>query len=176
MQAAIAWFRSLNESRLRAPLGYFAATWILVSAARVHATIHLDTARDLLIARDCVVDVACSGAGPRTSFGGWTQGALWSHVLELRELLGLGLGALEEVSHLALAAAAALVPLPARSLDRTPSACGSRPRWRASPTRRFGIRPSCRWRCAASAWRSFTPLGPAAPWHLPPLRRRWRSR
>ncbi len=122
MQAAVAWFRSLYASRLGEPLGYFAATWILVSAARVHATIHLDTARDLLIARDCVVGVTCSGAGPRASFGGWTQGALWSHVLELRELLGLGLGALEEVSHLALAAAAALVPLAARSLDRTPSA------------------------------------------------------
>ena len=122
MKAAVAWFRSLIASRLGAPLGYFAATWILVSVVRVHATIHLDTARDLLIARDCVVGVACSGAGPRTSFGGWTQGALWSHVLELRELLGLGLGVLEEVSHLTLAAAAALVPLAARSLDRTPSA------------------------------------------------------
>jgi hypothetical protein len=121
MQAAVAWFRSLHASRFGAPLEYFAATWTLVSVVRVHAPIHLDTARDLLIARDCVIGVGC-GAGPRTSFGGWTQGALWSHVLELRELLGLGLGVLEEVSHFTLAAAAALVPLAARSLGRTPSA------------------------------------------------------
>lgn len=119
---ATAWFRSLYASRIGAPLGYFGATWILVSVVRAHAVIHLDTARDLLIARDCVVGVACSGAGPRTSFGGWTQGALWSHVLELRELLGLGLGLLEELTHFGLAAAAALVALVARSLDRTPSA------------------------------------------------------
>lgn len=103
-------------------VGFFAATMGLVSVVRVHAPIHLDTARDLLIARDCVVGVACAGAGPRTSFGGWTQGALWSHVLELREALGLGVGVLEWVANLALAVSAALVPLVARSMDRRPNA------------------------------------------------------
>ena len=35
MQAA-SWFRSLYASRIGAPLGYFGATWILVSVVRVH--------------------------------------------------------------------------------------------------------------------------------------------
>jgi len=41
---ATAWFRSLYASRIGAPLGYFGATWILVSVVRAHAVIHLDTA------------------------------------------------------------------------------------------------------------------------------------
>lgn len=111
---------------LSGPLGaagtFFLATWCLVSTVRIHPAVHLDTARDLLLARDCVFGHECSGAGPRSSFGGWTQGALWSHVLELRELFGLGLSALEEVAHLALAAAAALLPAMARTLDRRANA------------------------------------------------------
>lgn len=101
---------------------YFGGTLALVELFRVHAALHVDTARDLLLARDCAIGLHCSGAGPRSSFAGWMQGALWSHLLELRELLGLGLAALEHAANLALALAAALVPLVARAIGRPANA------------------------------------------------------
>lgn len=100
----------------RAPLAFFAGTWALLTLFRVHAPLHLDTARDLLTARDCVFAGHCHGAGPRSSFGELMQGALWSHLLELHASLGLGLVALERVADLLIAAAAAVVPLVARRL------------------------------------------------------------
>lgn len=102
----------------RGPAGFFAATLGLLLVFRVHAEVNLDTARDLLIARDCTLGVHCSEAGPRSSFVALMHGALWSHVLELREAWGLGIAAIEVLVVVALAAAAALVPVSARLLGR----------------------------------------------------------
>ncbi|MFY0533298.1 hypothetical protein [Nannocystis pusilla] len=100
----------------RASLAYFAGTWALLASFRAHAPVHLDTARDLLIARDCALGGPCPGAGPRSSFGGLMQGTTWSRLLELREHLGWDLAAIERVADLLVACAAALVPLVARRL------------------------------------------------------------
>ncbi|MCY1064432.1 hypothetical protein OV090_06655 [Nannocystis sp. RBIL2] len=100
----------------RASLAYFAGTWALLASFRAHAPLHLDTARDLLIARDCVLGGPCPGAGPRSSFAGLVQGTTWSRLLELREHLGCDLAAIEHVADLLVACAAALVPLVARRL------------------------------------------------------------
>ncbi|WP_434426251.1 hypothetical protein [Nannocystis pusilla] len=100
----------------RASLAYFAGTWALLASFRAHAPVHLDTARDLLIARDCALGGACAGAGPRSSFAGLVQGTTWSRLLELREHLGWDLAAIERVADLLVACAAALVPLVARRL------------------------------------------------------------
>lgn len=116
-----AWIRGLRGSTRGAAAAFFAGTLALVGGLRIHAALHLDTARDLLIARECVLGGHC-GAGPRTSFGGWTQGALWSHLLELREALGLGLAALEHAAILGLAIAAAMVPVAAREVGRSANA------------------------------------------------------
>lgn len=112
---------SREPAARRLSAAFFAATLALLAALRVRPAVHLDTARDLLLARDCVLAGRC-GAGPRASFGEWTQGALWSHLLELRELLGLGLAALEHAAIVAVALAAALVPLTARALGRRATA------------------------------------------------------
>jgi len=81
--------------------------------------LHEDTARDLLIARDCV-DAGLSGmAGPRASFGGITQGAIWIHVLEACRALGFGLHAARGLVLVLLAAAATFVSLVPRRM------CGS---------------------------------------------------
>jgi hypothetical protein len=106
---------ALRDRHGRACL-FFAATWALVSLLPIHAPVHLDTARDLLLARDCALEFVCEG--PRSSFGGWSQGALWTRVLALREVFGLDLAAIERVAHLALAAGAASLPATARSLGR----------------------------------------------------------
>lgn len=100
----------------RASLAFFAGTWALLAAFRTHAPLHLDTARDLLIARDCALGLHCPGAGPRSSFGGLLQGATWPRLLELREQFGWGLAALEHAADLLLACAAAVVPLVARRI------------------------------------------------------------
>jgi hypothetical protein len=106
---------ALRDRHGRACL-FFAATWALVSLLPIHAPVHLDTARDLLLARDCALEFVCEG--PRSSFGGWSQGALWTRVLALREVFGLDLAAIERIAHVALAAGAALLPAAARSLGR----------------------------------------------------------
>lgn len=106
---------------LRRAAAHFAGTLALLSLFPIRPALHLDTARDLLLARDCVLAGHC-GAGPRSSFGGWTQGALWSHLLELRELAGLGLAALAHAATLSVALAAALLPLVARALERPATA------------------------------------------------------
>ncbi|WAS90572.1 hypothetical protein [Nannocystis punicea] len=101
----------------RAPLAWFVGTWALLAGFRAHAPLHLDTARDLLIARDCVLGTHCPGAGPRSSFAGLMQGTTWSRLLELREHWGWSVAAIEHAADLLLACAAALVPLVARRLD-----------------------------------------------------------
>lgn len=103
--------------RVPASWAFIAATWALVGGLHVHASVHLDTARDLLIARDCVEGLGC-GLGAPSSFGGWMHGALWSHLLELRMALGLGFVTLERVTHAMLALAAGLVPVTARMVNR----------------------------------------------------------
>lgn len=107
-----------SRARHGAPLAWGAATLALLSVLPIAAALHLDTARDLLIARDCVLGAHCAGAGPRSSFGGLMHGALWSHVLELREWFGLGIAAVELFVRGMIAVAAALVPVAARQLGR----------------------------------------------------------
>lgn len=102
----------------RGSAGFFAATLALLLVLRVHAELHLDSARDLLIARDCTLGIHCPAAGPRSSFVALMHGALWSHVLELREVLGFGIAAVELAVIVALAAAAALLPVAGRLLGR----------------------------------------------------------
>lgn len=101
-----------------AALALFVATLALLGVFRVHAPLHLDTARDLLLARDCVLGGHCPGMGPRSSFGELMQGALWSHLLELWQRLGLGFAGLERAADLLIAAAAALLPWVGRGMDR----------------------------------------------------------
>lgn len=113
----------MSSGTLARPAAFFAATLLLLAALQIHAEIHLDTARDLLIARDCTLGRHCPEAGPRSSFAGLMHGALWSHALELRERLGLGVAAFERVVAVALALAAALVPVAARPLGRHAGAC-----------------------------------------------------
>src|SRR5271156_4451156 len=57
------------------------AAWLL--CVRAHAPVHLDTARDLLLARDAAEGLARGLAGPPSSFAHLVQGAAWIHVLEV---------------------------------------------------------------------------------------------
>ncbi|MGZ3453028.1 MAG: hypothetical protein ACXVEF_25700 [Polyangiales bacterium] len=100
-------------SEWRRPLLFFAATLAVLALYGLHAPLHLDTARDLLIAKNCVLGPRCEGAGPTTSFGGLVQGALWSHVLEARERWGFSIAALERFVDLSLALSAGLLALTA---------------------------------------------------------------
>lgn len=72
------------------------------------APVHLDTARDLLLARDCVDAGRCHFAGPPASIGGLWQGALWIHVLEAARALHLRAAAVEGVTWLLCAGSAAV--------------------------------------------------------------------
>ncbi len=96
---------------LRAPLAWAAATLALCLVLRERAPLHLDTARDLLIARECALGTHCPQAGPPTSFSGLSQGALWIRALEVRERLGLRLVTVERAMDALLVAAAFVVPL-----------------------------------------------------------------
>lgn len=113
----------MSSGTLARAAAFFAATLLLLGILQVHAEIHLDTARDLLIARDCTLGRHCPESGPRSSFAGLMHGALWSHALELRERLGLGVAAFERAIAVALALAAALVPVAARPLGLQAGAC-----------------------------------------------------
>jgi hypothetical protein len=70
-----------------------AVAWLLYT--RVHAPVHLDTARDLLIARDCVEGGACHFEGPLSSFARLAQGATWIHLLEAARWMGASVHAIE---------------------------------------------------------------------------------
>src|SRR5262245_26755318 len=72
--------------------GIVGAAALLWLALGPDAQVHLDTARDLLLARDCVDGFGCHRAGAFTSFGGTIQGALWVDVLALALWLKLSLG------------------------------------------------------------------------------------
>jgi len=79
------------------------AAWLL--CVRAHAPVHLDTARDLLLARDAAGGFARGLAGPPSSFGHLVQGAAWIHVLEAARSLGLGVGVVEQTVRVSLAVA-----------------------------------------------------------------------
>jgi hypothetical protein len=73
-----------SPSRVRRPIAVACIVllaWLYLSVG--HAPAHLDTARDLLIARDCVERGECLRQGAFSSFGGLEQGAAWVHVLEM---------------------------------------------------------------------------------------------
>lgn len=105
----------------RAPLAFAVATLAFLTIDKHWAPLHLDTARDLLIARNCVEGIHCLHAGPNASFDGLLQGALWSHVLELRAFLGIGLVGLQRCLDVLLALGAALIPLIARRTLQKPA-------------------------------------------------------
>jgi hypothetical protein len=86
----------------------FGASFLLLELWVGPPPLHEDTARDLLIARDCVDAGRCAMSGPTTSFGGLTQGALWIHVLEVSRAAGLGLRGVRAIV-LGLASAAAVL-------------------------------------------------------------------
>jgi hypothetical protein len=88
--------------------------------------LHEDTARDLLLARDCVEQGRCAMSGPQASFDGLVQGALWDHLLEACRASGLGLHGVRYVVLMLEAVSAVLV-------------------W-ATPG------PLCDWRSGLAAW------------------------
>jgi hypothetical protein len=65
--------------------------------ATPHAPLHMDTARDLLLARDCAAGIACHFTGPPASLGDVRQGGTWIHVLEACLALHLSTPAIEIV-------------------------------------------------------------------------------
>lgn len=79
------------------------AAWLL--CARAHAPVHLDTARDLLLARDAAEGLARGLAGPPSSFAHLVQGAAWIHVLEAARRAGAGIALVEQGVRLSLAVA-----------------------------------------------------------------------
>jgi hypothetical protein len=83
------------------------AAWLLFT--RAHAPVHLDTARDLLIARDCVEGGACHFEGPLSSFARLAQGATWIHLLEAARWTGAGVHAIEAAVGALLGIAVGLV-------------------------------------------------------------------
>jgi hypothetical protein len=87
----------------------FMLSFVLLALLVGAPPIHEDTARDLLLARDCVDAGRCAMAGPHASFAGLTQGALWGHLLEVCRTLGLALRGSRYVVLALHAASAALV-------------------------------------------------------------------
>jgi hypothetical protein len=78
-------------------LGALIASFLLLALCVDVPPLHEDTSRDLSIARDCVDAGRCAMAGPTSSFGGLTQGALWIHLLELSRFVGLEIGGVRTV-------------------------------------------------------------------------------
>jgi hypothetical protein len=108
----VAWFHARPAARV---ILVFALSLGLLLLLVPPPPLAEDTARDLLLARDCVDAGLCGMAGPRASFGGFTQGAIWIHLLELCRFLGLGLrGARGFVLFLDALSAALLYAAPRR--------------------------------------------------------------
>jgi hypothetical protein len=101
----------------------FGASFLLLELCVDTPPLHEDTARDLLLARDCVDAGRCAMAGPTASFGGLAQGALWIHLLETSRAAGLGIRGVRAIVLALASAAAALVAFTPRRL------CG----WSAGP-------------------------------------------
>ena len=99
----------LQLGRLSIAIAFALGTFLLLTIFKQWAPIHLDSGRDLLIARECAIGSHCPGAGAPTSFHGFFQGALWPRVLELRDLSGVGLAALERIVDALFGAAAGVV-------------------------------------------------------------------
>lgn len=59
--------------------------WLLTAGPLVH----VDTTRDLLLARDCAELGRCAAGGATTSFAGLRQGALWPDLLAAARLAGV---------------------------------------------------------------------------------------
>lgn len=74
------------------PLPFFAliaVLWALLWLLAGGPLVHVDTTRDLLLARDCAELGRCAAGGATTSFAGLRQGALWPDVLSAARLVGL---------------------------------------------------------------------------------------
>jgi hypothetical protein len=76
---------SLRRSAVHASLA-FALSAALLAVANPDAPVHQDTARDLLMARDCIDRGACAMHGATSTFLRLEQGALWIHLLEILRL------------------------------------------------------------------------------------------
>ena len=73
--------------------------WLVLLVAVPAAFVHIDSTRDLLIARDCAELGHCAAAGATTSLANLRQGALWTNLLAAARLAGLSPAA---VHHLLL--------------------------------------------------------------------------
>lgn len=89
------------------PVAAGVATLLTSRVRNAQAPMHLDTARDLLIARD-FAEGEVSGMGATSSFGQLVHGALWPHILSLRFRFGIGIVAFERFVDVMLAVSAAL--------------------------------------------------------------------
>ena len=87
--------------------------------------VHPDTARDLMMARQCISHSQCYTAGPISSFRGLMNGALWIHALGAMRLLGASIRAIHLVVVALNAAAALFLFRGARSLFRPSVAVAS---------------------------------------------------
>ena len=63
--------------------------WLVLLLAVPAAFVHIDSTRDLLIARDCAELGHCAAAGATTSLANLRQGALWTNLLAATRLAGL---------------------------------------------------------------------------------------
>src|SRR2546429_3406087 len=106
--------RSLGDGA--AAIGVAFGTFALLSAFKRWAPIHLDTARDMLIARDCNIGSQCWGAGPPSSFPGVVLGAIWVHMLQVRAALGVSIAGFQRIIDVLLAGAAGRVSVAGRAV------------------------------------------------------------
>jgi hypothetical protein len=99
---------------MRAPLALFVATLLALGVFKLWAPSHADTARDRLMARDCLYGGRCDRVGPGSSFTGLTHGELWPRAIELWERSGASVVVLERLVDVLIALAAMLLAWIAR--------------------------------------------------------------
>ena len=110
-----------SRAELAAPLTFGVGTFLLLSVFKRWATIHLDTARDMLIARDCTWGARCWGIGASSSFPDVVHGAAWIHALQIRDGLSVSITSFQRIIDVLLAGAAGLVAWIDRAVFERPS-------------------------------------------------------
>ncbi|RJO65398.1 MAG: hypothetical protein C4523_16190 [Myxococcales bacterium] len=86
--------RPRRRSALLAALLVVVAGFVLTMRTTDMSPLHYDSAKDLLIARDCLEHPDCPRKGPMSSFGGYVQGGLWIYAIAAAQGTGLGTGGL----------------------------------------------------------------------------------
>jgi hypothetical protein len=79
------------------PVGHGALTFVILWLAASTPTLHVDTVRDLLTARDCSDLGVCHALGAGSSLDGFSQGSAWIGLLGIVQMLGGGIRAVQIV-------------------------------------------------------------------------------